>query len=42
MSAITYIPDQPAAQVHALLRRSLAVMDNAHQCALLWFGEAVG
>jgi len=41
MSEITYSPDQPAAQVHALLHRSLAVMDNAHQCAVLWFGEVM-
>ena len=41
MSEITYIPDQPAARVHALLRRSLTVMDNAHQCAVLWFGEVM-
>ena len=41
MSAISYIPDQPAAQVHSLLRRSLSVMDDAHQCALLWFGEVM-
>jgi len=41
MSAISYIPDQPAAQVHALLQRSLAVMDDAHQCSVLWFGEVM-
>jgi 5-methylcytosine-specific restriction endonuclease McrA len=41
MSEITYIPDQPAAKVHTLLRRSLAVMDDAHQCAVLWFGEVM-
>jgi len=41
MSDISYIPDQPAARVHALLRRSLAVMDDAHQCAVLWFGEVM-
>ena len=39
MSKISYSPDQPAAKVHASLQRSLAVMDNAHQCAVLWFGE---
>ena len=39
MSAISYSPDQPAAHVHASLQRSLAVMDDAHQCAVLWFGE---
>ena len=41
MSAISYIPDQPAAKVHASLQRSLAVMDEAHQCAVLWFGEVM-
>jgi len=39
MSAISYIPDQPAAKVHSSLQRSLSVMDDAHQCAVLWFGE---
>ncbi len=41
MSAIAYIPDQPAAHVHVSLQRSLAVMGNAHQCAVLWFGEVM-
>ncbi|MCK9995543.1 MAG: DUF222 domain-containing protein, partial [Candidatus Krumholzibacteria bacterium] len=41
MSEISYIPDQPAAQVHVLLRRSLTIMENAHQCAVLWFGEVM-
>ena len=41
MSAISYIPDQPAARVHAQLRRSLAAMDDTHQCAVLWFGEVM-
>jgi len=39
MSAISYIPDQPSAKVHASLHASLAAMDKAHQCAVLWFGE---
>jgi len=39
MSDISYIPDQPAAKVHAFLQRSLTVMDNAHKCSVLWFGE---
>lgn len=39
MSAISYIPDQPAAKVHASLQHSLTAMDNARQCAVLWFGE---
>ena len=41
MSEISYSPDQPAAKVHVLLRSSLAVMDNAQQCAVLWFGEVM-
>ena len=41
MSDIPYFPDQPAAAVHAFLQRSLAVMDDAHQCAVLWFGEVM-
>ncbi len=41
MSEISYAADKPAAQVHALLRRSWAVMDDAHQCAVLWFGEVM-
>ena len=39
MSAVSYVPDQPAAKVHTSLKRSLAVLDDAHQCAVLWFGE---
>jgi len=41
MSAISYIPDQPAAQVHASLRSSLAALEEAHQCSVLWFGEVM-
>jgi hypothetical protein len=41
MATITYIPDQPAAQVHASLRRSLAALEEAQQCAVLWFGEVM-
>jgi len=41
MSDISYVPDQPAARVHASLHRALAVMDDAHQCAVLWFGEVM-
>jgi len=39
MSAISYIPDQPAPPVHAFLGKSLAALDDAHQCSVLWFGE---
>jgi len=41
MSAISYIPDQPSAQVHASLHRSLAALEEAHQCSVLWFGEVM-
>ncbi len=41
MSAISYSPDQPASQVHASLQRSLAVMDDARKCSVLWFGEVM-
>jgi 5-methylcytosine-specific restriction endonuclease McrA len=41
MPAISYLPDQPSAMVHASLRSSLAAMDQAHQCAVLWFGEVM-
>ena len=41
MSATTYVPDQPAAQVHASLRSSLAALEEAHQCSVLWFGEVM-
>jgi hypothetical protein len=41
MTAISYIPDQPAAKVHAFLRRSLSALEEAHQCSVLWFGEVM-
>ena len=41
MSAISYAPDQPAAKVHVSLRRSLKAVEQAHQCAVLWFGEVM-
>ncbi len=41
MASISYVPDQPAARVHASLQRSLAVMDDAHKCSVLWFGEVM-
>ncbi|MCK9996907.1 MAG: DUF222 domain-containing protein, partial [Candidatus Krumholzibacteria bacterium] len=41
MSYISYTPDQPSAIVHSSLKRSLTVMDEAHQCAVLWFGEVM-
>ena len=39
MSVVSYAPDQPAAKVHVSLQNSLTAMDDAHQCAVLWFGE---
>jgi hypothetical protein len=39
MPAIPYVPHQSAAKVDTSLRHSLAAMDDAHQCAVLWFGE---
>ena len=41
MSTISYAPDQPAAKVHASLRGSLKAVEQAHQCAVLWFGEVM-
>ena len=41
MSAISYIPDQPASTVHASLQRSLIALDEAQQCSVLWFGEVM-
>ncbi len=41
MSAISYIPNQSAGHVHASLRSSLAVLEDAHQCSVLWFGEVM-
>ena len=41
MPAHSYIPDQPAPMVHASLQRSLKAMEDAHQCAVLWFGEVM-
>ena len=38
-SAVPFAPHQSATKVHASLRRSLAAMDQAHQCAVLWFSE---
>ena len=41
MPAVSYVPDQPAAKVHVSLRRSLKAMENAQQCAVLWFAEVM-
>ncbi len=39
MTAVPFEIRQPAAQVHASLRRSLQAMERAQQCAVLWFAE---
>ena len=39
MSAISFVPNQPAAKVDASLRRSLLALENAQQCSVLWFAE---
>ncbi len=39
MPAVPFKSDQPAAKVHTSLQSSLTLMDDAHQCAVLWFGE---
>jgi len=41
MKAVPYAPDQPAARVHACLRRSLKAMNHAHKCSVLWFAEVM-
>ena len=41
MPAIAYVADQPAASVHVSLRSSVAAVDNAQQCAVLWFEEVM-
>ncbi len=41
MSEFSYSPDQPAPKVHASLRNSLVALDDAHKCAVLWFGEII-
>ncbi len=41
MSAISFVPNQPAASVHASLHRSLQAVEKAQQCAVLWFAEVM-
>lgn len=41
MSAISFVPHQPAAKVDASLRRSLSALENAQQCSVLWFAEVM-
>ena len=42
MPAVPYVSNQSAAHVHASLRSSLAAVDEAQKCAVLWFGEIMG
>jgi hypothetical protein len=39
MPAATFVAGQPAARADRCLRQSLAAMDHARQCAVLWFAE---
>ena len=39
MPAIAYVADQPATEVHASLRSSIAAEDEAKKCSVLWFEE---
>ncbi len=41
MPAVVFVSGQPAARVHASLRQSLAAMDEARRCAVLWFADAM-
>jgi len=41
MPAIAYVADQPAIQVHASLRNSIAAEDEAKKCTVLWFEEVM-
>jgi len=39
MNPISYVSDQPAAKVHQSLCHSLKAVEQAQQCAVLWFAE---
>ncbi len=41
MPAVSYVSGQSAVDVHESLRRSLAALEEARQCAVLWFGEVM-
>ncbi|RKZ19412.1 hypothetical protein DRQ50_02045, partial [bacterium] len=41
MSAVAFVSGQSPARVHSSLRRSLAALEEAQQCAVLWFGEVM-
>ena len=40
-AAVAFASGQPAALVDRSLRQSLAAMDHARQCAVLWFAEVM-
>ena len=39
MPAVAFVADQPAARCDRSLRRSLAALDHARQCSVLWFAD---
>lgn len=41
MSSVSFQAGQPAAKVHSSLCRSLQILENAQQCAVLWFAEVM-
>ena len=41
MPADSYVSGRSAVDVHESLRRSLAALEEARQCAVLWFGEVM-
>jgi len=41
MPAVAYESGRSASHVHQSLRRSLAALEEARQCAVLWFGEVM-
>jgi hypothetical protein len=41
MNPISYVPDQSAAKVHESLCHSLKAVEQAQQCAVLWFAEVM-
>ncbi len=40
-AAVAFRPDQPAAEAHRALRRSLTAMAAARRCAVLWFADVM-
>lgn len=39
MSSISFVSGQPAVAVHSSLKRSLAALDHAQHCSVLWFAD---